>query len=189
MATSNAPVGGRKSKRVAELDELLLAREECEARIKRAAGVRDAAIGRAKRRYDEAVGETPKELEAIDEQLRLFLGKHRPYLMRRLSKTMRRPSGEVKVTLRAEELELPADATPVIDLLLERSGGKRYLRRKWELDLRALLQAPRSVMDALAPLGVWRGKHRTISVKSLSSDKPKTLSRRRFNDRTSSRRR
>lgn|GEM_PF-5824273 len=95
-----------------------------------------------------------------------------------------RPFGVIKEVLRAVELDKPGDTKPAVELLRARPGGKRYLKVTYSLDLRKLLQAPAELRAQLRPLGFWWGRHRTLSVKSPSSEEPKQLSRRRYNERS-----
>ncbi len=176
----------RKSRSVLDdkLDEQLAAREKVEAKISAAGVKRSARLARVEKKYQKDLGGATKKLDRIDQGLTGFLERHRYWLTRRHSKTVQREHGEVKVVLRALELELPADEKPIIDFLLSRQGGKEYIEFVPKLNKRRLLQAPAKLYAELRSLGVWRGRHRTISVKSPSSSKAKQLSSRRYNDRS-----
>ena len=179
----SSPTRGR-SKLEEKLDAMLEQRESLVADIKGATARKVASIARANDRFNEAVGTKPAELAKLDLELASFVERHHYSLTRRLGKTIRRKYGEVKFALRAIELEVPGSETPVVDFLLNRPGGKRYLVQTWKLNRRALLFAPSELLKQLRPFGIWRGKHRLITVKSPASNTTsKTLSLKRYNKR------
>ena len=166
------------------LDELLKRREDAVAAIAEADMNNEARLAMAKKAYDEELGTTPLTLQMIEIELRGFLERHHYPLSRRLSQTITREHGEVKIVRRAKELDMPKSEGPIVKYLLARRGGKRYLIPSYKVNRRAVLQGPASLLRELAPFGVWRGRHRLISVKSLSDEKATTLSQKRFNERT-----
>jgi hypothetical protein len=186
-STGSSPRRGH-SKLEEWLDKLLGKREKYEARIAAANAKKAARLAKAEKRWQKEVGKAPEKLARIDEELTAFLERNRYSLTRRLSKTIKRALGEVKVTLHAVELDMPRDETPVANFLLKRRGGKRYLTFTPKVNRRALLQASSELMSALAPLGVARAKHWMISVRSPSSERARTLSRQRYNDHSRQRR-
>jgi hypothetical protein len=172
-----------RSKLDEQLDTLLGKREKHEARIAKAQQRREAGLAELEKRYQKDLGKAPSKLARVDERLTRFVERHRYWLTRRHSKTIQRALGEIKVVLRSVELDLPKDEAPIIDFLLGRVGGKAYLIQTWKLDKRKLLGAPSKLIAELKSLGVWRGRHRTIAVKSPSNGTPKQLSRMRLNER------
>lgn len=185
MSTSSVKSSPKRGRHILinRLDAFLQAREELVARVKAASITRDERIAEAMKQYWEEIGDAPTRLVKLEEGLTAFLERHHYQLTRSLSKTIKREAGEVKVVLRAIELEIPGSEKPIIDWLLERRGGKRYLSLTWKLNRRALLQAPSELFSQLAPFGAWRGRHRQISVKSASSTDAVTISQKRFNER------
>jgi len=173
----------RRSVLVERLDELLKQREAHLVRIKAANAKKVAKMRKVDAQWREDVGTAPQQLEVVDKDLTAFMVRHHYQLTRSLTKTIKRELGEVKVVLRAKELEVPGSETPIINFLLKRSGGKRYLTLTWKVNRRALLQAPSQLLSLLAPFGVWRGQHRMISVKSALDDRAQTLSQTRYNER------
>lgn len=173
----------RRSVLVERLDELLKQREEHLVCIKAANAKRAAKMQKVDAQWREDIGTAPQELEAVDKDLAAFTVRYHYQLTRKLTKTIKRELGEVKVVLRAQELEIPGSEMPIINFLLQRPGGKRYLTLTWKVNRRALLQAPSQLLSLLAPFGIWRGQHRMISVKSASDDRAQTLSQTRYNER------
>ena len=173
-----------RSKLDMQLDKYLAKREELESVIADADARYAERLTKLELRHQKELGKAPKKLLKLDAKLAAFLERHRYWLTRRHGKTILRPFGEVKEVLRAVELDKPGDMKPAVALLLARSGGKKYLKVTYAIDLRKLLQAPTELRALLRPLGFWWGRHRTLSVKSPSSSEPKQLSRRRFNERS-----
>lgn len=169
----------------AQLDKLLEQREEQIKIIDSADKKRATSEARAQTRWQNQVGAAPDKLVAVDDKLTAFMERHRDQLTRRLSKTIQRAQGEVKVALRTSELDMPRDESPMVRFFLNRPGGKeKYLIPTWKVNRRAVLQAPPKLFAELVRrFGVWRGKHWTITVKSPTSGKLVTLSRKRSNQR------
>jgi hypothetical protein len=189
MATSATPslttVTRRgQSKLDEQLDEMLDQRDQYVRVIAAATEVRDAAIAEAIQVFEEAVADAPTQLKQLDKRLGDFVERFHYPLTRRHSKTIKRDKGEVKVILQRRSLDLPASEAAVIEALLSVPRGKKYLVLKYQLDKRALLSAPGTLLMKLRSRGVWVGKHREVQVRSISEAKGKTIATRRFNERT-----
>ncbi|HET6622602.1 MAG TPA: host-nuclease inhibitor Gam family protein [Candidatus Saccharimonadales bacterium] len=152
---------------------------------------RDERIGRAKDIYDfvarvetESAAETTDPLEAERDQLReaiaTYLMKGRRRLRHRFGKTIESLFGTVKWRVIAASVETPRDTSEVINHLLNRRGGKRYLRVRYDLDKKALLKAPDSLKRSLRPFGVYIGKQETLTMQLKGESEPTTLRKYRF---------
>ena len=170
-----------------KLDELLAGVEKHTAIINIAKEKKDAAIkvatDVAEALYEEEVGEAPGKLSALHEELASFLVRRRYTLMNRLGKTIERPMGVIKFTHNAPEMDWPKNETAVVRGFESRSDGLKYLTVKTVLNKKAILQAPPEVLAAFRSLGVWRGKHLHISLKTPSMKESFTLARRRYNEK------
>jgi len=182
---------GRHKTLIDRLDYLLGKREEYLATINAADALRAERLKEAtkeiEQQWQDEVGSAPFRLRVIEANMAAFLQKSHHNLTRRYKKTIKRELGEVKVVERAKELEIPGSEKAVVDFLLKRMGGKRYITYTPKLNRKALLLAPSALLSLLAPLGVWRGQHRLISVHSPSEvalkSPAKTISYKRLNDR------
>lgn len=175
----------RRSKLDEQVDQLLEEREGLEATIAKAEAVRDAGFAEVERSFQEAVDEFPSKLGLVDQKLAALMERHHYPLTSRHSKTINRSAGVIKVVVRAVEMDTPANTKPVINYLLCRRGGRKYLKVTYSLDMYALRYAPQGLKAALQKrFGFWWGRHRTISVKSPSGKSPAQLSRRRYNERS-----
>ena len=176
----------RPSKLDAEIDDLLDERDVLTSMINQARAKEQKAIAKATKKaakkFKKKVGKSPKKLEALDQQITVFAVNKRRSLWRRHSKTIKRPSGELRYVVRAAELVLPKDVAPVIAKLMEASGEK-YLRKVYEIDRRALLQASSEEFAPLRPLGVYRGRRLHIMVRSTTDKGLTTLTMRPYNPR------
>ena len=160
-----------------KLDALLDEREALRAKQEREKHRYDAVVNLAKQQRDEALEGVAERIESIDAELATYVKAHLRWLLLWFSRTMHRPSGTIKFVVRAAELEVPEDDGPIIDGLERLPDGEDYIRTVKELDRRAFLQAPPSIVAAFRHLGVRRVPHDTISVQSLTDAKSKQVAK------------
>ena len=172
-----------RSKLQDQLDELLEKRLPLVTIMVDAADQHAAAVKKADEEYKRTVSGVEKRLDEVDEELGAFLQRNQYQLIRRLGRTIKHPRAEVKFVLEGPQLEIPKGDKAIIDYLEVTPGGDAYLSYTPKLDRRALQQAPKALIRKLYPFGVWKGKHRRISVKSIKAENPKVLSHKRFNER------
>ena len=136
-----------------------------------------AALGRAR---DENLAPVAAEIDALLETVTGYLKVHRRSLRRKYGTTIVTNQGvTIKWRVIGRSLETPKDVKPIINWLLSRVGGKRYLRIRCELDREALSRANPKVLRSLRSFGVWAGRHEHLSLQ-LAGEAPIVLDRRRY---------
>lgn len=165
---------------VEDLNALIKKRGENSAVIQAALAKESASKLEAAKERAEAVKTPGQQNVLIDKMIAQYVTRRRKGLLGRFGRTIVLPDGVIKVYVVRKSVHLPADATPVINWLLNHRYGKKKLRVVYEIDKAALLSASPAYIRKLHPLGVWVGKNENISVRANSEAEPTVISHRRF---------
>lgn len=122
-----------------------------------------------------------KRIKEIADLLTTYIKRRRRWILRRFGKTLPFPSGEIKIRVIPTSVELPRSVAPLVKTLIDRRGAKKkYLTVKYELNLRAIAQAPWSIRQLVRLAGGWVGRHENVSVKFADRKEAVLLSSRRY---------
>lgn len=160
-------------------------------RIDEANAKRDRVIGRAKDRFDQIKRMAAEDASVITDPLEAekaelisavtkYLKSHERSWLRRFGKTYTNLFGTIKWRTPGTQVELPQDTGPVVELLLNYRGGKRFLIPSYAVDKKALTKASPRLKQALARRGVYIGRYRWLYMQLSGEAKPTTLDKWRF---------
>lgn len=138
-------------------------------------------VAAAKKQEDSIVQPLEKEIAELRDLLSSFFSRRKKSITAKHGKTITLDNGVVKYRVIPRSLDTPKNVTPIINFLLLMHGGKRYLRKIYELDREVLTQANPKLLSRLNRLfGVWAGKHENISIQTDADVKPVVIAHRRF---------
>lgn len=160
-------------------------------KIDEANSKRDEQIGRARDAYDVILRTAVKQAGDITEPLQAeraellaaitkYLKSHERSWLRRFGKTYQNMFGTIKWRTPGTQVELPRDTGPVVELLLNYRGGRRFLIPSYAVDRKALTKASPRLKRALARRGVYIGRYRWLYMQLNGEDTQTTLDKWRF---------
>ena len=144
------------------------------------------AIRDASARFDDDLARKRAEYEVLRAELGAFVRKNRGWILATFGRTIevfdpqQEVIGTIKFRIIGRSLTTPKDDKPVVEALLARRGGKRYLRLRWELNRDAIAGASPKLHRALAPLGVWVGRKQQVTIRTRKMPSPLTILMRRY---------
>lgn len=167
---------------IEEVNELLKRYHELSNSEKDALAKEEQIIKATQSLTADVVDPIRQHKEAIRVAMKTYFNANRKSVLARFGRTIELSDGTIKFRIIAKSLEVPKDTKPIVRYLLNRRGGKKYLRPTWALDKDALVQADPGLLHLLNRRfrGFWAGRHEHISIKPTDEDEPITISVRRF---------